>query len=223
MDTSFQNCRFRRIVFLAECICFRRDKKMPFCNNRGQGEYPLASSFTDILPRGKMTSKCGCVMTHPMLGIFLANRFRFAGSDRHRAVSLWTHNAVSGVCFYAFVLWGYKEKLPQYGRTSSTGIVSSFGVFINWRPPFCQFTLLNNGMIPVISRDCDVTQKVRHYASQSFMKKFLSTCDDTHKHILASIGNERNRFFMGGLNYLWLYWHTCWQLWCLHRDSWQFL
>ena len=59
---------------------------MQFCINGGQGEYPLASSFAVILPAGKMVSKCGCVMTHPMLGILLANRFRFAGSDRHRAV-----------------------------------------------------------------------------------------------------------------------------------------
>ena len=37
------------------------------------------------LALGKMVSKCGCVGTHPMLGILLANRFRFAGSDCHRA------------------------------------------------------------------------------------------------------------------------------------------
>lgn len=58
---------------------------MQFCINGGQGEYPLASSFAVILPAGKMVSKCGCVMTHPMLGILLANRLRFAGSDCHRA------------------------------------------------------------------------------------------------------------------------------------------
>ena len=59
---------------------------MQFCINGGQGEYPLASSFAVILPAGKMVSKCGCVMTHPMLGILLANPWGFAGSDRHRAV-----------------------------------------------------------------------------------------------------------------------------------------
>ena len=32
-----------------------------------------------------MASKCECVGTHSVLGILLANRLRFAGSDCHRA------------------------------------------------------------------------------------------------------------------------------------------
>lgn len=56
---------------------------MQLCINGGQGEYPLASSFAAIFSIGKMASKCESVMTHSVLGILLANRFRFVGSDCH--------------------------------------------------------------------------------------------------------------------------------------------
>ncbi len=49
---------------------------------RGIGQFIARCA---IFPAGEMVSKCGCVMTHPMLGILLANPSGFAGSDCHRA------------------------------------------------------------------------------------------------------------------------------------------
>lgn len=99
---------------------------MQFCINGGQGEYPLASSFAVILPAGKMVSKCGCVMTHPMLGILLANRLRFAGSDCHRAGGfepITPYPAIVLMHLYCGDIKGNK-KLPQYGRTDAPVIVA---------------------------------------------------------------------------------------------------
>ena len=54
-------------------------------------------------------------MTHPMLGILLANPSGFAGSVRHRAVAF---EPITPFPALSFVLWGIKikKKLPQYGR-----------------------------------------------------------------------------------------------------------
>ena len=55
-----------------------------------------------------------------MLGILLANRLRFAGSDRHRAVGF---EPITPFPAVNLVLWGFKKKkkLPQYGRRGCVG------------------------------------------------------------------------------------------------------
>jgi len=72
-------------------------------------------------PVGKMASKCECVMTHSVLGILLANRLRFAGSDCHRADGFEPITPYPALVFMLFVPWRVleKEKLPQYGRTGA--------------------------------------------------------------------------------------------------------
>ena len=69
-------------------------------------------------------------MTHPMLGILLANRFRFAGSDRHRAVRFEPITPYPAIAFMLLYCGSKREnkKLPQYGHTGSAGNFSSFGV-----------------------------------------------------------------------------------------------
>ena len=77
-------------------------------------------------PTGEMTSKCGCVMTHPMLGILLANPFGFAGSDCHRAGGfepITPYPAIVLMHLYCGDIKGNK-KLPQYGRTGAPIIVA---------------------------------------------------------------------------------------------------
>ena len=104
---------------------------MQFCINGGQGEYPLASSFAVILPAGKMVSKCGCVMTHPMLGIFLANRFRFAGSDCHRAGGFEPITPYPAIAFMLLYCGEYKGKIKNCHSTGTRVvpvISSSLGV-----------------------------------------------------------------------------------------------
>ena len=106
---------------------------MQFCINGGQGEYPLASSFAVILPAGKMVSKCGCVMTHPMLGILLANRFRFAGSDRHRAVRFEPITPYPAIAFMLLYCGESREnkKLPQDGARIAP---VSLAVLVSYEP-----------------------------------------------------------------------------------------
>ncbi|WP_143088313.1 hypothetical protein [Acetitomaculum ruminis] len=73
-----------------------------------------------------MVSKCGCVGTHPMLGILLANRLRFAGSDCHRAGGfepITPYPAIVLMHLYCGDIKGNK-KLPQYGRTDAPVIVA---------------------------------------------------------------------------------------------------
>ena len=47
---------------------------------------------------------CGCVGTHPMLGILLANRLRFAGSDCHRAAPVFSSVVLLSACQYIHVV-----------------------------------------------------------------------------------------------------------------------
>ena len=101
-----------------------------FCIDGGQGEYPLASSFATILPPGRMVSKCGCVMTHPMLGILLANRFRFAGSACLRAGGFEPITPYPAIALMLLYCGGYKGKIKTatVRAHGCTGIFSSFGV-----------------------------------------------------------------------------------------------
>ena len=69
-------------------------------------------------------------MTHPMLGILLANPLGFAGSDCHRAGGfepITPYPAIALMLLYCGDIKGNK-KLPQYGRTDSAGNSSSLGV-----------------------------------------------------------------------------------------------
>lgn len=92
---------------------------MQFCINGGQGEYPLASSFAVILPAGKMVSKCGCVMTHPMLGILLANPLGFAGSDCHRAGGFEPITPYPAIAFMLLYCGEYNGKIKNCHSTGA--------------------------------------------------------------------------------------------------------
>ena len=89
-----------------------------FCINGGQGGQPLASSFAAILPIGKMVSKCGCVGTHPMLDILLANPDGFAGLNRHRVVSFEPITPYPAIVFMLLYCGETDEKIRNCHSTS---------------------------------------------------------------------------------------------------------
>ena len=105
--------------------------------NRGSGGIAPCRLICCHFAAGKMVSKCGCVGTHPMLGILLANRFRFAGSDCHRAGGF---EPIMPYPAYAFMYFGRgvsmnKEKTATVPAHGCANIFSSFGVlsYLNLR------------------------------------------------------------------------------------------
>ena len=84
-----------------------------------------------------MASKCECVGTHSVLGILLANRLRFAGSDCHRAGGfepIMPYPAYAFMHFYCGVFMK-KEKTATVPAHRCANIFSSFGVlsYLNLR------------------------------------------------------------------------------------------
>ena len=84
--TSFHNCRFRLVCFWGRTAYIWWNGYGAVLRLRGSGGIAPCKLICVIFPTGKKAGKCECVGTHSVLGILLANRFRFAGSDRLRAV-----------------------------------------------------------------------------------------------------------------------------------------
>ena len=83
-----------------------------------RGSIPLQAHLRHF-PTGEMTSKCGCVMTHPMLGILLANPFGFAGSDCHRAGGFEPITPYPAIAFMLLYCGEYKGKIKNCHSTGA--------------------------------------------------------------------------------------------------------
>ena len=84
-----------------------------------------------------------------MLGILLANRFRFAGSDRHRAVRfepITPYPAIALMLLYCGEYKGKIKKLPQYGRT---GAPVSLAVLVFYVPIITERGMAGNMILGI--------------------------------------------------------------------------
>ena len=84
-----------------------------------------------------------------MLGILLANRFRFAGSDCHRAGGfepITPYPAIALMLLYCGEYKGKIKKLPQYGRT---GAPVSLAVLVFYVPIITERGMAGNMILGI--------------------------------------------------------------------------
>ena len=111
-----------------------------------RGRRPLQAHLRHF-PAGEMFSKCGCVGTHPMLGILLANPLGFAGSDCHRAGSFEPITPYPAIVLMILYCGENNGKIKNCHSTGARVAPVSLAVLVFYLPIITENNMTDNMII----------------------------------------------------------------------------